>query len=80
MRSVRLELIGAELSGDGARSHYTGWVRNGKVHLERVDGTGFRGAFDGDLSVDGKVIKGSGKNDPSSPGGNTASYTWVARR
>jgi hypothetical protein len=65
---------------DGPSSRYAGSVRGGAVHLDRTDENGFRGAFDGSLSPDGNVMSGVGRNDPTSPGGNTAAYTWTAQR
>lgn len=57
----------------------TGWVEATEVHIERVDTNGFRGIFDGEVSSDGTVMSGTGANDPDSPGGNNAQYTWTAK-
>ena len=65
---------------NGPRSRYAGSVQGGAVHFDRTDENGFRGAFDGSLSPDGNVMSGVGRNDPTSPGGNAAAYTWTAER
>jgi len=67
-------------SNGGPHSRYAGWVRDGVVHFDRTDDSGFRGVFDGSLSPDGNAMSGVGRNDPTSPGGNAASYSWTARR
>ena len=67
-------------SNGGPRSRYAGWVRGGVVHFDRTDENGFRGVFDGSLSPNGNAMSGEGHNDPTSPGGNAATYTWTAER
>jgi hypothetical protein len=74
------QLWGTGVWSNGTRSRYVGWLRGNVVHLDRTDDNGFRGAFDGSLSPDGRVMSGSGRNDPSSPSGNSATYTWTAQR
>lgn len=69
----------AEWPSVGARGRLSGSIHDGKVQLQRVDETGFRGSFEGQLAPDGSM-HGSGANDPSSPHGNTATYTWTAHR
>lgn len=80
-----LQGSGAQISGvgvwsNGAQSRYSGWINGASVHLDRVDSNGFRGGFDAKLSPDGNSMTGTGRNDPSAPGGNTATYSWTARR
>lgn len=67
-------------SNGGPHSRFAGWVRGGVVHIDRTDDNGFRGIFDGGLSPDGNAMSGEGHNDPTSPGGNAATYTWTAQR
>jgi hypothetical protein len=64
---------------NGVNSNFTGEIRNGNITLYRTDTSGFRGTFYGTLRPDGQM-EGTGNNDPSSPGGNTATYTWTAVR
>ncbi len=73
-------LTGAGTWSNGARSNFIGTVRNGEVILNRVDSGGFRGSFRGRVTGNGTRLEGTGSNDPSSPGGNTAAYTWTASR
>jgi hypothetical protein len=75
---------GGVLSGrirwySGVVSTVSGELRNGEVVLHRVDDSGFRAVFQGRVTGEGRM-EGTGYNDPSSPGGNSASYTWTAHR
>jgi len=73
-------LSGSGVWSTGDRTTFSGWRRGEAVHLDRVDEAGFRGVFEGELSANGQTMKGTGYNDPSSPGGNSAHYTWTAAR
>jgi len=59
-------------------STLTGTVHGRKIHLDRVDASGFRAFFDGRVSANGNSMSGTGIGDPSSPGGNSSTYTWTA--
>lgn len=73
-------LTGTGTWSNGPRSQFTGTVRDGEIILNRVDNGGFRGTFRGRVTENGTRMEGTGRNDPSSPGGNTATYTWTASR
>ncbi len=81
-----LQNINGQLSGSATwstvnrHSTLSGSVIGDAVHIQRVDTDGFRGFFDGTVSPDGSTMSGTGQNDPSSPGGNAATYTWTAVR
>jgi hypothetical protein len=72
-------LSGSGIWSNGVNSHFTGELKNGEIILYRTDPGGFRGTFYGKFRADGQM-EGTGSNDPSSPGGNSASYTWTAFR
>jgi hypothetical protein len=60
------------------RSTFSGTLRNGEVVFNRLDVNGFRAVFRGRLN--GSTMTGIGKNDVTSPQGNSAAYTWTATR
>ena len=72
-------LTGSGTWSNGQRSNFTGELRNNEIVLYRVDTNGFRGTFWGRGTANGRM-EGTGRNDPSSPGGNSASYSWTAVR
>jgi len=72
-------LTGSGTWSNGVSSNFTGTVRNNEVILYRVDNSGFRATLLGRGTAEGRM-EGTGQNDPASPGGNTASYTWTAIR
>jgi hypothetical protein len=81
-----LQNINGQLSGFATwstvnrNSTLSGSVIGDAVHIQRVDTDGFRGFFDGTVSPDGSTMSGTGQNDPSSPNGNAATYSWTAAR
>ena len=73
------KLTGSGTWSNGARSNFTGEVKNGEVVLYRVDSGGLRGTFWGKVTA-GRRMEGTDQNDSSSPGGNSSSYSWTAVR
>ena len=74
------QVAGSSRWSNGANSRYSGTVVGHTVRLERADTNGFEGVFEGAFSEDGHSIVGTGQNDPSSPHGNSATYSWWAKR
>ena len=58
-------------------STITGSVHGLRVHLDRVDGSGFHAFFDGHVTSNGNSMSGTGVGDPASPGGNNSTYSWT---
>jgi len=77
LKTLGNAVTGTALWDGGLASVLTGSVHGYKIHLDRTDPSGFHATFDGTVATSGASMSGTGKNDPASPGGNDATYTWT---
>jgi hypothetical protein len=69
-------VTGTALWSNGATSTMLGSVHGRRIHLDREDESGFRATYDGNVAASGATMNGTGANDPASPGGSDATFTW----